>query len=277
MSIYETKAFIANGLPPGIKISATATLIFYHLCLQYDTRPGKKKSYPGMEELQRVTGKGRTTCQDALGVLLKAGLITQVQRGYRTKRAEYVPTYALELLKGNSVVYTDTLEDKVLPILAHSVTSTDDKSHLDRLKGSPIPYAISTSSTYKYDTCNKERFDFIIQGVPTHLRNKVTPGKNLEELLDELDLIKVSREAIRDKLNQTYWDNVRTPGAIIGRVLTELIDDRKGAIAKHELDLDHRRLVKEEQEEQTKKAVAPEVAGEYAKQIRQLWSKNAVE
>ena len=228
MSIYEAKAFIANGFPAGMKVSSTARLIFLDLCLQYDTRPGKKKSYPGMEELQRVTGKGRTTVQDDLKVLLNLGLIVQVQKGYRTKRAEYVPVYALALLNNKSVGISDTLEDNESAIALDSVGASDYKGLLYPLNGSAIPHTISTINTSKYDKYDVNRFnEVILQGLPTHLRVKLVPGKNLEEALDELELLNVSHYAIREHLNNNYWDNVHTPGAIVLRLLSELIAESK--------------------------------------------------
>ena len=107
MSFKELNTFLANGFPTGVRVSATAHCVFITLCHRYDTRYGKDKSYPGMSELMRATGRTRTTVQDAIKELLEVNLISQVQKGYRGYRAEYRPIYAIALAH-NSVDIADT-------------------------------------------------------------------------------------------------------------------------------------------------------------------------
>lgn len=199
MSTAENKAFRDNGFPKDTKVSATARLIFYHLCDRYDTRPGKGFAYPGMAELMRVTGKSRTTVQDGLKELKDLGFIDQTKKGFRTQRAEYVVTYALQL-QGKSVGYTDTLKDKKErkesamefdPVGYTGVMGTDLQP-----KGSAMPYPINTlntTNTTKYVNTKDDVFSYNVERwnvLKPHLGDYerfIKPGPNYERLLDRLE------------------------------------------------------------------------------------------
>jgi hypothetical protein len=83
---------------------------------------------------------------------------------------------------------------------------------------------ISTISKYKYD---KERFDYVIlNNTPKELRDAVTPGDNLENLLDELERHGTSRKAIGASLNALNWIGVNQPGGFIVKALSTLLSQR---------------------------------------------------
>ena len=218
MSFKELNAFLANGFPTGIRVSATAHCVFITLCHRYDTRYGKDKSYPGMSQLMRATGRTRTTVQDAIKELLEAKLISQVQKGYRGYRAEYRPIYAIALLN-NSVDIADTLISKESAQHTDSVALTDLKS----LPSTPIvsaqPYAINTINTSKYD---KERFDFIISGKTKQVQDLIEPGKNIEHLLDLLEGKRMSREQIKEAITRIDFTNAHSVGGLFNSVLKHL-------------------------------------------------------
>jgi hypothetical protein len=199
MSTAENKAFRDNGFPKGTKVSATARLIFYHLCDRYDTRPGKGFAYPGMAELMRVTGKSRTTVQDGLKELKDLGFIDQTKKGFRTQRAEYVVTYALQL-QGKSVGYADTLKDKIER--KESAMEFDSVGYTDVMgtdlppKGSAMPYLINTlntTNTTKYVNTKENVFSYNVERwnvLKTHLGDYerfIKPGPNYERLLNRLE------------------------------------------------------------------------------------------
>ena len=215
MSFKELNAFLANGFPVGVRVSATAQTIFIILCWRYDTRLGKFKSYPGMAELIRGTGRTRTTVQDAIKELLEANLISQVQKGYRGYRAEYRPIYAIALAH-NSVDIADTLISKESAQHTDSVALADLKS----LPSTPIvsaqPYAINTINTSKYD---KERFDFIISGQTKQVQDLIEPGKNIEHLLDLLEGKRMSREQIKEAITLIDFTLAENVGGLFVSVL----------------------------------------------------------
>ncbi len=219
MSNAETNAFLKVGFPPGCKLSGTAHAVNLLLCHRYDTRAGQGKSYPGMAELMRATGKSRQTVQEALADLLKAGYITQVQKGYRKHRAEYVPCYAVSLVQlgRHSVGYSVTNELEVSAIPADSVSNTDLMGQPYQHKVSGKPYTISTINTDKYDkydSHNSVRFDLILSGLKAETKALIKPSKKCEVLLDELEHQGTSLEAIRKWITDTDFSTAHKVGGL---------------------------------------------------------------
>lgn len=223
MSNREVEPILKNGFPRNL--SGTAVAIYYVIAYRYDTRPGKKTSYPGMEELMLATTKSRSTIQRALAVLIKAGLVVQVQRGYRTKRAEYIPRYSLDLNNKSSASTLLNCQDKASQLEAISVAPSDILGGNSGKKVSRECHPLSTpnNQSTKSGPSDLVRFEYIIQGLPMHLRALVNPGPNFEKLLNELELQGTSRDAIREHLQSNSWNNVRRPGGIVARLLQQLL------------------------------------------------------
>lgn len=225
MSIKETNAYLNTGLPPGVKLTGLQYGLFFHLCYRYDDRKGKGSAYPGMSEFIRATGMRRSTIQTALGKLKALGLITQTQKGYRTKRAEYVPTYALNLVY-KSVSYTDTIESNVSRVAIESVSPSEEKCPVDGLKVLPIPVTISTVSTVNTSKYDLLRFNKILKAIPEHLR-QVTPGKNFERLLDQCDALGVT-DTVFSLLRGHNWTNLNGhAGGVLEKVIQGYLDSAR--------------------------------------------------
>ena len=229
MSIKETSAYLNTGLPPGVKLTGLQFGLFVVICFRYDDRPGKGSAYPGMDELLGATGMSRSTIETALGVLKALGLITQTQKGYRTKRAEYVPTYALNLVY-KSVSYTDTIESNVSRVANKSVSPSDEKRPVDGLKVLPIPVTISTISTINTSKYDLPRFNKILNALPERLR-QITPGKNFERLLDQCDALGITATVI-SLLSGHNWTNLDGhAGGVLEKVLQGFLDSaRQGSL-----------------------------------------------
>ena len=234
MSTAENKAFRDNGFPKGIKVSATARLIFYHLCDRYDTRPGKGFAYPGMAELMRVTGKSRTTVQDGLKELKDLGFIDQTKKGFRTQRAEYVVTYALQL-QGKSVGHTDTLKAKTES--KESAMEFDPVGYTDVMgtdlppKGSAMPYLINTlntTNTTKYVNTKENVFKINVERwnvLKAHLGDYerfINPGANLERPLDRLASKGVTLKTIGEFIEKIDFTNAYKCGGRLEQELNKL-------------------------------------------------------
>ncbi len=223
MSNREVEPILKNGFPRNL--SGTAVAVYYVIAYRYDTRPGKKTSYPGMEELMLATTKSRSTIQRALAILIKAGLVDQVQRGYRTKRAEYIPRYSLDLNNKSSASTLLNCQDKTSQLEPISVASSDILGGDSGKEVSRERHPLSTpnNQSTKSGPPNLVRFEYIIQGLPVHLRALVNPGPNFEKLLNELELQGTSQDAIREHLQSNSWNNVRRPGGIVARLLQQLL------------------------------------------------------
>ena len=122
---------------------------------------------------------------------------------------------------------------------------------------------------------NTERFnEVILKGVPSELRSTVNAGRNIEELLNEAESLELSRNAIREHLNITHWQNVNSAGAIVLIRLQELITDRRKQLALAEQLAEKRRLWALEQAESERLKVSPERVDKYVNEALEAIRRN---
>jgi predicted transcriptional regulator len=189
-------------------------------------------AYPGMDEFRRVTTLSRSAVECALARLKSKGLITQVQKGYVGKRAEYVPTYSINLLSNReSVAYINTLKDEVSSTPAESVSNTGIESRVDEQRVSSTPVTISTVSNVNTNKYDLFRFNLIVlSALPERLRT-LSPGVNYEKLLDECDELGISDE-VRRVIATNRWDNVQAnAGGIVHKLIKESIERKRSGQA----------------------------------------------
>ncbi len=232
MSNKEMNAYLQYGAPPGVKLSGSECAIYLIICHRYDTRADVMSAYPGMDEFRRVTTKSRSAIECALARLKSKGLITQVQKGYVGKRAEYVPTYSINLLSnGESVANINTLKDEVSPLLAESVSNTGIESRVDEQRVSSTPVTISTVSNVNTNKYDLFRFNLVVlSALPERLRT-LSPGVNYEKLLDECDELGISDE-VRRVIATNRWDNVQAnAGGIVHKLIKESIERKRSGQA----------------------------------------------
>ncbi len=225
-------AYLQYGAPPGVKLSGSECAIYLIICHRYDTRADVMSAYPGMDEFRRVTTLSRSAIECALGRLKAKGLITQVQKGYVGKRAEYVPTYSINLLSnGESVAYINTLKDEVSPLPAESVSNTGRESRVDEQRVSSTPVTISTVSNVNTNKYDLFRFNLIVlSALPERLRT-LSPGVNYEKLLDKCDELGISDE-VRRVIATNRWDNVQAnAGGIVHKLIKESIERKRSGQA----------------------------------------------
>lgn len=231
MSNKEMNAYLQYGAPPGVKLSGSECAIYLIICHRYDTRAEVMSAYPGMDEFRRVTTLSRSAIECALGRLKAKGLITQVQKGYIGKRAEYVPTYSISLLHNSeSVASVNTLDNEVSRTRAESVSNTGLESRVHEQRVSSTPVTISTVSTVSNVNTNKYdlfRFNLIVlSALPERLRT-LSPGVNYERLLDECDELGISDE-VRRVIVINRWDNVQAnAGGIVNKLIKESIERKR--------------------------------------------------
>ncbi len=228
MSNNEMNAFLSAGSPPGVKLSGLEYGLYLHICHRYDTRADIRSAYPGMDEFRRASTMSRSAIECALAKLKDKGLITQVKKGYIGSRAEYVPTYSLHLLTNReSVAYSNTLDNEVSSTPAESVSNTGIESPAYAHRVSSTPVAISTVSNVNTNKYNLLRFNLILRSLPERLRT-ISPGTNLEKLLDECDELGITNE-IQRVLAGNKWDNITgNAGGIVCKLIKDAIE-RKGA------------------------------------------------
>ena len=228
MSNKEMNAYLQYGAPPGVKLSGSECAIYLIICHRYDTRADIMSAYPGMDEFRRATTLSRSAIECALTRLKTKGLITQVQKGYIGKRAEYVPTYSISLLHNSeSVAYVNTLDSGVSSTRAESVSNTGLESRVHEQRVSSTPVTISTVSNVNTNKYDLFRFKLIVlSALPERLRT-LSPGVNFERLLDECDELGISDE-VRRVIATNRWDNVQAnAGGIVNKLIKESIERKR--------------------------------------------------
>ena len=227
MSNREVEAILKNGFP--MTLSGTAVVVYFIIAYRYDTRPGKKTSYPGMDELMRATTKTRSTVQRALAELTNEGLIEQVQKGYRTKRAEYLPIHSLKLIDerdANSLPNSGEKESHPEPT---SVALVDGMGSDCAAIASQERYLKSIPRNIRkvsesYDLARFE--ENVLSGLPIRLRSGMRPGRNIEELLDQLELKDISRKVIHKTVAEQNWAEVNSAGGIVVTVFKKMLAEK---------------------------------------------------
>jgi hypothetical protein len=228
MSNKEMNAYLQYGAPPGVKLSGSECAIYLIICHRYDTRADIMSAYPGMDEFRRATTLSRSAIECALTRLKTKGLITQVQKGYIGKRAEYVPTYSISLMHNSeSVAYVNTLDSGVSSTRAESVSNTGLESRVHEQRVSSTPVTISTVSNVNTNKYDLFRFNLIVlSALPERLRT-LSPGVNFERLLDECDELGISDE-VRRVIATNRWDNVQAnAGGIVHKLIKESIERKR--------------------------------------------------
>jgi hypothetical protein len=171
----------------------------------------------------------RSAIECALAKLKDKGLITQVKKGYIGSRAEYVPIYSILLTNGESVAYSNTLDNEVSSTPAESVSNTGVESPAYAHKVSSKPVTISTVSTVNNNKYNLLRFNLILRSLPERLRT-ISPGSNFEKLLDECDELGITNE-IQRVLAGNKWDNITgNAGGIVSKLIKDAIERKRAGL-----------------------------------------------
>ena len=86
---------------------------------------------------------------------------------------------------------------------------------------------------------NHSRFEeYVLLALPKEVRQLVTPGKNFELLLDELETLGALRD-VSGALNRTTYDPSRNPGGLVLRLLNDLLTVTKSQVENDRLRKEH--------------------------------------
>jgi hypothetical protein len=101
---------------------------------------------------------------------------------------------------------------------------------------------------------NLSRFEeFVLLPLPKDVRPLVTPGKNFELLLDELETLGALRD-VPGALNRTTYDPSRNPGGLVIRLLNDLLTVTKSQVENERLRNEHDLRVAQDFEELARNA-----------------------
>lgn len=117
-------------------------------------------------------------------------------------------------------------------------------------------------------------YEVILKGVPKERRDEVTSGANYEALLDELEALDLSRQAIRDHLNITSWNVAKSVGAVVEIRLRDLVAQRTQVLALRAQEADTERQRRLEDDKRQREAIPPDQALNYANEAREAMKRN---
>ena len=246
-----------------------------HYCARYNEEVNPPRAWPSRAELMRITGACDKSISRSLGRLSKRRLIVRVTlaSNVRGLKAEFAINRSLIR---SHIQVTEELPNTPLQVTEQVLQGNS----VELVSNSPVPLKVLSGyakpiKPNKPKNVDTERFnEVILKGVPSELRSTVNAGRNIEELLNEAESLELSRNAIREHLNVTHWQNVNSAGAIVLIRLQELIAERKKQLALAEQLAEKRRLWALEQAESERLKVSPERVGKYVNEALEAIRRN---
>ena len=275
MSNQVTNAYALAGSP--VRLSGLAQSVHALLLHRFDERPilngkpnkGYRKSYPSMEEIQTwCAGFSRQAISKAIEELVAKGFIIRVEIGRPGQRANYVPIYALGLLGDYVNVSLHKSKTYKGKKVADSVTTDSTISKQSLPKVSTSLYTISNTSS-ESNNRNKDRFTDFLHLLPTHLQG-ITQGTNIDEPLDRLDAKGVPLQVTVSRITAQPFTGAGNPYSVLISRLHAFSMETPDLVAERKLSEDQNRLVAEQIAEMERNKVAPDVASEHVKAIREM-------
>ena len=246
-----------------------------HYCARFNEEVTPPRAWPPLAELERITGDHAKSISRSIGRLRQRGLLIRITLASKTrgKKAEYAINRPL---LRSFIQVTEELPNTPLEVTEQVLKGNS----VELVSNSPVPLEVLSgyakrTKPIKPKNVDTERFnEVILKGVPSELRSTVNAGRNIEELLNEAESLELSRNAIREHLNVTHWQNVNSAGAIVLIRLQELIVERKKQLALAEQVAENRRQWALEQAESERLKVSPERVGKYVNEALEAIRRN---
>ena len=246
-----------------------------HYCARFNEDVNPPRAWPPLAELERITDDHAKSISRSIGRLRKRGLLIRITLASKTrgKKAEYAINRPL--LRSHIQV-TEELPNTSLEVTEQALLGNS----VVPVSNSPVPLEVLSGyakpiKPIKPKNVDTERFnEVILKGVPGELRSTVNVGRNIEELLNEAESLELSRNAIREHLNVTHWQNVNSAGAIVLIRLRELITDRRKQLALVEKVAENNRLWALELTERERLKVSPDDVDKYVNNAKEALRRN---
>jgi hypothetical protein len=240
-----------------------------HYATRFNEAVIPPRAWPSRKELIRITGARTKSISRSLGRLTRRGLLIRVTLASKDRglKAEYAVNRSL--IRSciqvtdevpNKYEVTDEVEtgNSETPLSNSGVTT-------EALDSYPKPNKpIKPTNVHSYDRFN----EVILKYVPIELRSTITAGKNLDALLDELEVLGVTDQAIGSAINLITWNNVIKAGAIVSVTLSALIDTRKQVIVRETYEAERGRQLDIERLEAEKNKASDEARDRHVQTLR---------
>ena len=241
-----------------------------HYCARYNEDVSPPRAWPSRAELIRITGACDKSISRSLGRLTKRTLMFRVTLASKTRGLKAEFAINRPLLR-SYIQVTEELPNTPLQVTEQVLQGNS----VELVSNSPVPLKVLSGyakriKPIKPKNVDTDRFnEVILKGVPSELRSTVNAGRNIDELLNEAESLGLTHNAIRDYLNATHWQTVKSAGAIVLIRLGELITDRKKQLATTEQVAENNRLWALERAESESLKVSPERAGKYVNETKE--------
>ena len=246
-----------------------------HYCARYNEDVNPPRAWPSRAELMRITGTCDKSISRSLTRLTKRTLMYRVTLASKTRGLKAEFAINRPLIRS----YIQVTEE--LPNTPLEVTEEVLQGNSAVLQGnSAVPLEVLSGyakpiKPIKPKNVDTERFnEVILKGVPSELRSTVNAGRNIEELLNLAESLGLSRNAIREYLNVTHWQNVNSAGAIVIKRLQALIDERKKELALADQVAENNRVWALEQAERERLKVSPDEVSKYVDEAKEAMRRN---
>lgn len=243
--------------------------ILGHYATRFNLEVNPPRAWPPRSELIRITGAHDKSISRSLSRLTHRGLLIRITRASKDKglKAEYAINR--ELLRS----LTQVTEE--LPNENEVTEEVETGNPIAPLSNSGAPekvlhgYAKPNKPNKPINVNTSDRFyEVILKNVPNQLRATITAGKNLDVLLDELGELGVTTQTIASAINLITWNNVIKAGAIVSVTLSDLIDERKQALAREAVEAEKHRQLDVERLEAEKNKASDETRDRHVKALK---------
>jgi len=246
-----------------------------HYCARYNEDVNPPRAWPSRAELMRITGACDKSISRSLGRLTKRTLMYRVTLASKTRGLKAEFAINRPLIK-SYIQVTEELPNTLLKVTKQALLGNS----VELISNSGAPEKVfhgyaKPIKPIKPKNVDTERFnEVILKGVPSERRSTVNAGWNIEELLNEAETLGLSRNAIREHLNITHWQNVNSAGGIVITRLGELITDRRKQLALAEQVAEKNRLWALEQAESERLKVSGEDVDKYVNEAKEALRRN---
>ena len=263
MSNEHYDEFCKADLP---ELSLLDRTLLGHYCQRFSEKVSPPRAWPPLTELLRITGAHEKSISRSLGRLSKRSFLIRVTRASKVRglKAEYAINRLL--IKSYIKVTEELPKDK-------QVTEQTQEGNLSALKVEPYGYS-KRIKPINVRTDDDRFYEVILKGVPKERRHEVTAGANYVALLNELEALDTSPQAIHDYLNETSWNVAKSVGAVVEIRLKELVAQRIRVLALKAQEADTELLWRLEEDKRRTEAVTYDQALNYANKAREAMNRN---
>ena len=176
----------------------------------------KGKAFPPLTYLTNITGLADKSVSRSRKRLIASGALIQITRAFPGRQAEHAVS-ELWLRANQQVTHRLPIIENELPASAEQVTVEVITGNPQSLNEFPASYPKRSNAFNETNevsgSVSIERFNNLIRSsLPKHLAERINPGAELNQLLDELQAKGITDTQIRNALAVHNWGGITGSG-----------------------------------------------------------------